>query len=468
MNQIEHINQIFKLHKSQKVFPDISSRKENLRKIRDWLLNHKHDIYEAMHKDLRKPESEVDLAEIWYILSEIKIALRNLEEWSKPQSSGVSSLALITARAWTQAEPKGCVLIIAPWNFPFNLSIGPLVSALAAGNRVIIKPSELTPNVSGLIESMVNELFDDSVVKVFQGAVDTAQHLLTKPFDHIFFTGSPAVGKIVMNAAANHLSSITLELGGKSPVIIDETAHINMAVEKLVWGKCFNMGQSCIAPDYILVHSSKYDSFLSQVKQRIKNVFGETPEERQASKDMARIVNEHHFDRVKSIIEKALSEGATIFQGGLMDKNDLFIDPVFLHNVSNNMEIMDEEIFGPILPVLPFDSLDECVEIINNKPKPLALYLFSSSWKNKQKITQETSSGGMVINEVKSHFLNLKVPFGGVNNSGIGRSHGYAGFRAFSNDKTMLENGRLSTLKIIFPPYNNVTKKLIKLVTKYL
>lgn len=467
MNQSEHISQIFTLQGNAGDNPDISKRKTHLRTIRDWILNHKQDIYDAMYKDLRKPESEVDLAEIWYVLSEIKIALRNLYQWTKPHSLGVSSLALATARAWTVAEPKGRVLIIAPWNFPFNLSIGPLVSAIAAGNRVILKPSEMTPHVSDLIESMVTELFDESEVKIFQGAAETAQQLLSKPFDHIFFTGSPAIGKIVMGAAANHLASVTLELGGKSPVIIDETANLNMAVEKIVWGKCMNFGQSCIAPDYILIHSSKYDLFLSKAKQRIKHVFGETVEERQASKDFARIVNLHHFHRVKTILDKAVSEGASIYHGGTADESDLFIDPVILNNVAQDMDIMNEEIFGPILPVLSFESLDECINIIKGKPKPLALYHFSSSWKNKQKITNETSSGGMVINEVKSHFLNLNVPFGGINNSGIGRSHGHAGFIAFSNEKTMLENGKLSTLKVIFPPYNSITKKIIKLVTKY-
>ena len=468
MNQLEHITHIFETQRNQISYPNLSHRKENLRKLRDWILTNKSAIHEAHHLDLRKPESEVDLAEIWYVTSEIKLALRNIEDWLRPQPYGVSSLALITARSWTFAEPKGNVLIIAPWNFPFNLSIGPLVSALAAGNRVILKPSELTPNVSALIEKMVSECFDETEAKVFQGAVETAQHLLSHPFDHIFFTGSPAVGKIVMSAAAKHLSSVTLELGGKSPAIIDETADMKMAVKKLVWGKFINMGQSCIAPDHIMVHQSKMDELVEAIQGRIKTVYGNTFEERKQSRDIARIVNQHHFERVKGMLDKALSEGATLIHGGENDAGDLYLDLAVLSNISLDMSIMNEEIFGPILPIVPFNSLDECVSQINKRPKPLAIYLFSSSHKNKQKITQEISAGGMVINEVKTHFLNLKVPFGGVNNSGLGRSHGFAGFREFSNEKTMLENGKFSTLNLIFPPYTNFTKKLIKFFTKYL
>ena len=254
MNQSNHITTTFESQRAAVSFPPLEKRLDHLSKIETWIKTHRAEIFEAHNKDLGKPESEVELAEIWYVMSEIKVVRRNLHDWMARDTRGVSTLALSTARSWVHYEPKGVVLIISPWNFPFNLTVGPLVSALAAGNRVIIKPSEMTPHVSALIQKMVTDLFEPNHVAVFQGDAEVAKSLLELRFDHIFFTGSPAVGKIVMAAAAKHLASVTLELGGKSPTIIDETAHLNMTVKKLVWGKCINAGQSCIAPDYILVH----------------------------------------------------------------------------------------------------------------------------------------------------------------------------------------------------------------------
>ena len=446
----------------------LSKRIEYLIRVEEWIKSNKKVIKEAHYKDLQKPESEIELAEIWYVLSELKIAKKNLRRWMRPKRMGKSTLALSTAHAWLHYEPRGVVLIIAPWNFPFNLTIGPLVSALAAGNRIIVKPSELTPNVSEMMEKMINELFKPERVAFFQGNQDVAQALLKHPFHHIFFTGSPSIGKIVMEAAAKHLSSITLELGGKSPTIIDDTAKMEMATKKLAWGKCLNLGQSCISPDYILVHNSKKDQLINQLSNKLNMIYGKSFEEKLKSPDLARIVNEHHFDRLDRLLCSAIDQGATIAHGGGKDRQNLFIEPTILDSINLEMNIMKEEIFGPLLPIISYTDLRDCIEIINQRTKPLALYVFSQSKKNIKTIIDNTSSGGMVINEVKSHFLNLELPFGGVNTSGIGRSHGYNGFLSFSNERSMQKNGSLSMIGLTFPPYTEWRKKMIRFVARYL
>ncbi len=446
----------------------LSKRIEYLIRVEKWIKSNKTVIKEAHYKDLQKPESEIELAEIWYVLSEIKIAKKNLRRWMKPKRIGKSTLALSTAKAWLHYEPRGVVLIIAPWNFPFNLTIGPLVSALAAGNRIIIKPSELTPNVSAMMGRMINEIFESKCVAFFQGNQDVAEELLKHPFDHIFFTGSPSIGKIVMGAAAKHLSSITLELGGKSPTIIDDTAKMEMVTKKLAWGKCLNLGQSCISPDYILVHESKKNQLIDQLSNKLNSIYGKSFDEKNDSPDLARIVNEHHFDRLDRLLLSAIDQGATVVHGGGKDRENLFIEPTILDSITLDMNIMKEEIFGPLLPIISYVNLKECIEIINQRTKPLALYIFSQSNKNIKTIIENTSSGGMVINEVKSHFLNLELPFGGVNASGIGRSHGHNGFLTFSNERSMQKNGSLSMIGLTFPPYTEWTKKVIRFVTRYL
>ncbi|MBI66024.1 MAG: aldehyde dehydrogenase family protein [Candidatus Marinimicrobia bacterium] len=445
----------------------LNNRINYLNSIENWIINNKSKIYEAHFKDLKKPESEIEIAEVWYVLSEIKIAKKNLKKWMRPKKKGSSTLALSTASSWIHYEPKGVVLIIAPWNFPFNLTIGPIISSLAAGNRIIVKPSEITPNVSLLIEHMINTLFPIEHIAVFQGDYKIAKRLLQLPFHHIFFTGSPRIGKTVMKAAAEHLSSLTLELGGKSPTIIDKTANINMAVNKLVWGKCLNLGQSCIAPDYVLIHKSKKELFIDLLSKRINNIYGSSYKNKSQSSYLARIVNEKHWERLDKLLTSALEDGANIVHGGEKNKLDLFIEPTILDSVKLDMDIMIEEIFGPILPIISFEELEDCINIINNRTKPLALYMFSNSEKNINNVIKKTSSGGMVINEVKSHFLNLNLPFGGVNASGLGRSHGYNGFLAFSNERSMLRNGVLSMVGLIFPPYTNYKMKIIRLVSRF-
>ena len=468
MNSSQNIDTIFHKQLQNNSPVSLKVRMEYLIKIEKWINGHKHKIKEAHYKDLRKPESEIELAEIWFVLSEIKIAKKNLKKWMKPKRVGKSTLALSTARSWIHYEPRGMVLIIAPWNFPFNLTIGPLVSALAAGNRIIIKPSELTPNVSAIMDLMIKDIFEPEQVALFQGDQKISETLLRYPFHHVFFTGSPTIGKIVMQAASKHLASITLELGGKTPTIIDQTAKMEMTTNKLVWGKCINLGQSCISPDYILVHDSKKSQLIDQLSNKLNSIYGKSFDEKNDSPDLARIVNEHHFDRLDRLLISAIEEGATIAHGGERDREKLFIEPTILDSITLDMNIMKEEIFGPLLPIISYNDLEECIEIINAKTKPLALYMFSQSNKNIQHVIDNTSSGGMVINEVKSHFLNLHLPFGGVNASGFGRSHGHNGFLTFSNERSMQKNGSYSMVGLTFPPYNDWTKRMIRFVTRYL
>ena len=468
MNSRHHISNTFSMQLENNSPITLDKRMEYLMRIEHWIKTNRETIKLAHYKDLKKPESEVELAEIWYVLSEIKIAKKNLKKWMRPKPIGKSTLALATAKSWLHNEPRGMVLIIAPWNFPFNLTIGPLVSALAAGNRIIIKPSELTPNVSSMMARMIDEIFEPERVSIFQGDQEIAKELLNYPFDHIFFTGSPSIGKIVMKAASKHLSSLTLELGGKSPTIIDDTAKMKMAVNKLTWGKCINLGQSCISPDYILVHESRKDEFINELSNNINEIYGQTFDQKRESLDLARVVNARHFDRLDNLLCSAIEDGAVIAHGGRKDQDGLFIEPTILDSITLGMKIMQEEIFGPLLPIIPYKNLNECIQIINQRTKPLAIYMFSQSNKNIDTIIENTSSGAMVINEVKSQFLNLDLPFGGVNASGIGRSHGYHGFLTFSNQRSMQKNGQFSMVGLTFPPYTKWTKKIIRLVSRYL
>ena len=470
-HKLDHANDIQSVFSSQleaRSIPVLKKRLNHLSRIENWIKDHHKEIIDVHKQDLGKPDSEVELAEIWYVLSEIKLVRRNIRRWMTNQEKSVSTMALMTARSWIHYEPKGVVLIISPWNFPFNLTVGPLVSALAAGNRIMIKPSEMTPNVSALIEKLVTDLFKPSHVAVFQGDAEVAKSLLQLPFNHIFFTGSPEVGKFVMSAASKNLASVTLELGDKTPTIIDETANLDMAVNKIAWGKCINAGQSCIAPDYIFIHQSLKERFIQKLSVKLNEVFGMNSEEKQSSPDYGRIVNNYHWKRVNHLLETTIREGGTIVYGGGKDEEKNFIEPTVLDKIIPEMKIMKDEIFGPLLPILSFISLKECINFINSRPKPLALYIFSNSRKNIDFMIQNTSSGGMVINEVKSHFLNLNLPFGGVNASGLGRSHGEAGFQTFSNARAMLKNGRMSMIGLVFPPYTKWTKKIIRLISRYL
>lgn len=444
-----------------------AERISRLRKLHSHILANRKKIQQALHLDFGKPASEVDITEIYVVLSEIRHVIRHLKRWMKPTKVR-PTLAMSSTRSEIHYEPRGVVLIIAPWNYPFNLSLGPLVSAIAAGNCAIIKPSEYTPNTSSLIRQIVSEVFEAREVAVIEGAVSVSQALLELPFDHIFFTGSPAVGKLVMEAAARHLTSITLELGGKSPVIIGETANIDDAAQKIVGGKFANCGQTCVAPDYLLVARKVLPQLVNSLKRQIEKAYGQDEAERQASEDFARVVSQKHFARLKGLLEDALGNGASLEIGGITDPGQRYIAPTVLTDIGHGSALMSEEIFGPILPVLAVDSIEEAITIIQKKAKPLALYIFSSRQDEIDAVLSQTSAGGSCINEVAIQFLHLNLPFGGVNNSGIGNSHGIYGFKAFSHERAVLRHHRFSPLKLLFPPYKGLTKKLIDLTVKYL
>jgi aldehyde dehydrogenase (NAD+) len=443
-------------------------RKVRIKAFGEFLLANEHRIGVAVQKDLGKPLVEVSISEVYPVITEIKHAVENLKEWVKPELID-APLTYLGTRSKVLHEPKGVCLIVGAWNFPINLCLGPLISCLAAGNTAILKPSELTPNTSRLLNDLIKEFFDEDLVTVVEGGVDVSSQLLALPFDHIFFTGSSAVGKIVMRAAAENLSSVTLELGGKSPTIIDETANLEDAAKRIAFGKFLNNGQTCIAPDYIFIKDSSQKKFIELLKSEVQKSFGVNGTIEIASPNYSRVINEKHFDRLEQLISDATAKGAKIEWSGSTSKSDRFMHPVILSNVSMDSKIMEEEIFGPVLPIITYSSIDEIIELINTKPKPLALYIFSASNKFQQRIMEETSAGSVCINDCVLQFTHPNLPFGGVNNSGIGKSHGKYGFKAFSNEKPVLkQRSGFSMPYLLHPPYTSRVKKLVDIMIRWL
>jgi len=457
----DHIERIYESQQRNRIAIAATTAAERIDKLRRFerlMLERRDEIRAAMWEDYRKPAAEVDLSEIYPVVSEARHAIRHLKSWMKPKRVP-TRLALLGSRSTVVHEPKGVVLIIAPWNFPFNLTLGPLVSAIAAGNCVMVKPSEMTPASTACMQRIVGALFEENEVAIIEGDASVAESLLRKKFDHIFFTGSPAVGKIVMKAAAEHLTSVTLELGGKSPAIIDSTANIGEAARKIAWGKFFNSGQICIAPDYALVHESVRDEFVDKVRAAAV-ALGD------ASRGI--IVNDRHAARVKRLIDQAVHDGAKVILGGSSDGRK--IDATILTNLPPQSAVMQEEIFGPVLPVLTYRSLEEAFRIIEGKEHPLVLYIFSRDRKVARRILRNTRAGGTAINHALIHFYQLDLPFGGVGHSGVGKSHGFAGFEAFSNPRGVLDQ-RLpfGAIELLFPPYKGKWKeKLIDFTVRWL
>lgn len=437
-------------------------RKAKLQKILDWTLSHEEEIGQALYKDFKKNPAETNLGEIFGVVGEIKHLMKHLHSWMKPQSVP-TPLNMIGTSAHIRFEPKGVCLVISPWNYPFNLSLKPLVQAIAAGNTVMLKPSEMTPHTSALIKKMLSELFDANEVAVFEGDATVSQLLLNQPFNHIFFTGSPNVGKIVMSAAAKNLTSVTLELGGKSPCIIDETANIKKSAEKIAWGKFINNGQTCIAPDYALVHKTVENEFIIEMNKAIKAMYGE---DIKASNDYCRLVNNHHFNRLNGLLQESVEKGAIVSGGGQTDGSENYVAPTLLSNVNDSMKIMNEEIFGPILPIVSYSTNQEAITHIKNREKPLAMYINSRKESNIKYFMENSSAGGTVINDCMIHYGNTEIPFGGVNNSGIGKSGGIWGFTEFSNQRAVMRQ-KFGTFKIIYPPYTPAVAKLIRFFVKY-
>ena len=458
---MESIKSVFDLQQSnrwQQAITTVQQRKEKLRHLLDWIYSKRATIREALYADFRKPAAETDLTEIYTSITEIKFALRHLRKWMKPQPVK-RTLPMLTTKSYLRYEARGVVLIMAPWNFPFLLNIGPLVSAIAAGNCVCIKPSEYAPHSSELVAQAVGDIFEPQEAYVFEGGFEVAQNLLKLPYDHIFFTGSMQVGQKVMHAAAEHHATITLELGGKSPAIIDSTADVKDAAKKIAWGKFANGGQACITPDFLMVEHSIKQKFVEELTAYVNTFYNR--------ETLSCIVSEGHFDRLEGFLEDATYKGARILHGGDRSRERACIDPTIVDHPWKRSKLMDEEIFGPILPILTFNNLQEIPEFLKSLPKPLALYIFSRNKKNINYLIANTSAGGTCINDVLIHFLHANLPFGGVNHSGFGSAHGFYGFKAFSHERAILRSTKYSILKLLFPPYTGIKKKIVDITLKY-
>lgn len=424
---------------------ELKFRLEQLQKLKKLIVNNEDSIVQALHKDLRKHEFEAYATEIGIVMVDINKAISKLRKWIKPQKVKTPVFQYV-ASSYIKPEPYGNVLIIAPWNYPVQLLLAPMIGAIAAGNTLILKPSEYSVHTSALLSKLINETFDYQYIKSVEGAVEETQALLNEKFDYIFFTGSTKVGKIVYQAAAKHLTPVTLELGGKSPCIVDADTHLDYTAKRIVWGKFVNVGQTCIAPDYLLVDKKIKAALVEKIKFYIHQFFGENP---QKSDSMGRIINEIHFDRLLTYLNDGL-----IIEGGTHDRSDKYIAPTLLENVSLNDPVMQDEIFGPILPIFEYNNIKEAIDLIKSRPKPLAMYIFSKNNQKIDHILNETSAGGVTINDTLMHIVNGALPFGGVGESGIGAYHGKHSFELFSHLKSVLHRSFLVEEPIRYAPYN--------------
>ncbi|HCT1637666.1 TPA: aldehyde dehydrogenase [Staphylococcus aureus] len=430
---------------------DISFRKDQLKKLSKAIKSYESDILEALYTDLGKNKVEAYATEIGITLKSIKNARKELKNWTKTKNVD-TPLYLFPTKSYIKKEPYGTVLIIAPFNYPFQLVFEPLIGAIAAGNTAIIKPSELTPNVARVIKRLINETFDANYIEVIEGGIEETQTLIHLPFDYVFFTGSENVGKIVYQAASENLVPVTLEMGGKSPVIVDETANIKVASERICFGKFTNAGQTCVAPDYILVHESVKDDLITALSKTLREFYGQNI---QQSPDYGRIVNLKHYHRLTSLLN---SEQMNIVFGGHSDEDERYIEPTLLDHVTSDSAIMQEEIFGPILPILTYQSLDEAIAFIHQRPKPLSLYLFIEDENATQRVINDLSFGGGAINDTLMHLANPKLPFGGVGASGMGRYHGKYSFDTFTHEKSYIFKSTRLESGVHLPPYKGKFK----------
>jgi acyl-CoA reductase-like NAD-dependent aldehyde dehydrogenase len=430
-------------------------RIRQLKTLKKMILEHETDIEKALYLDLHKPSFEAQFSEIQIVVQEINHLLKNLSLWMEDERVETPLLHL-PGESFIMKQPFGIVLIIAPWNYPFQLLMAPLAGAIAAGNAVVLKPSEISSNTSSLMAELIAGYFNRDYIQVIEGGIQETGDLLKCRFDYIFYTGSTAVGKIVMEAAAKHITPLTLELGGKSPCIIDKNIHIRKTAEKICWGKFFNAGQTCIAPDYLLVHKDVKETLLAEIKKTIQKFYGN---EISKSRDYARIVSEKHYKRLILLMDKE-----KIYCGGSCSEEEKYIEPTVMNNVSWYDKVMEDEIFGPLLPVLDYESLDEVIHEINVRPKPLAMYIFSGSEKFSNSIISATSAGGVCINDTLSHITTVFLPFGGVGDSGMGAYHGRASFDTFTHRKPVMRKAHSSNISLRYPPYRSVKPWLKKII----
>jgi len=433
---------------------DLSLRISVLKKLKQEIVSREQDIYDALKKDFKKPAFETFMSEYGLVISELDLVIKNLKSWAKPKRVK-SSMLTFPSTDYIYKEPYGTVLVIAPWNYPFLLAIEPLIMAIAAGNTVVLKPSELTEHTSELVTDIIKNVFNVEHAASIQGGIPVATELLEQNWDYIFFTGSVAVGKIVAEAAAKHLTPVTLELGGKSPCIVDETIDLKLTSKRIVWGKFFNGGQTCISPDYILAHYSIKDNLIDSLKNEIKKSYGENPKE---SLDLPRIIDKRNTIRLKELLEDI-----DIVYGGEYNIKKRYIAPTLVDNPSLGSKLMQDEIFGPILPILTYNNKEDIDKVISNYDKPLSLYVFSKNKNFIDKIISRYSFGGGAINDPLIHFGNHRLPFGGVGASGIGAYHGKHGFDTFSHHKSISKRGTWTDPPIRYAPYNGKLKLLKKM-----
>ncbi len=429
---------------------------QNLKKV---IKKFEPRITKALNDDLGKPAFETYLSEVGFVLLDLSHSIKDLKKWMKPKRIK-TPLILQPASSKIYYSPLGVNLIIAPFNYPFQLAISPLIAAIAAGNTAIIKTSELTPCVSEVVHELIDEAFESEYVAHIEGAVPETTLLLQQQFNHIFFTGSPRVGSIVMSAAAKHLTPVTLELGGKSPCVVEHDANIDIAVKRIVYGKFLNAGQTCVAPDYVMVHKDIKEEFIKALSARVSKTFGE---DAATSKDYGRIINQHHLKRLVALIDNS-----KVVVGGQYNEEDKFLAPTVMQNVSLHDKVMQEEIFGPILPVLEYNKLDDVFDVVKQLSQyPLSAYIFSEDTKQQEEFINGIQFGGGCINHCLQHLVNFNLPFGGVGNSGMGSYHGFSGFEQFSHKKSILKGVTWFDLfSILYPPYNKIKLSMIRKVFK--
>ena len=453
--------EISKIINSQKHFfntnktKDVRFRIETLKKLKTILKENEKDLYNSIYSDFKKSEFETYMSELALIYNELNDAIRNLKKWSK-QKRVRTNFVNLPSKSYIIPEPLGTVLVISAWNYPYLISLIPAISAIAAGNTVVVKPSEITINCSNIISKLINTNFPKNYFTVIEGGVDTTTKLLKEKWDKIFFTGSSTVGKIIYKAAADKLTPVTLELGGKSPTFVLNDCNINMTAKRIVWSKFFNAGQTCIAPDYILVEKTIEQKLLEELKEEIKNNYSNTDT---VNENYVQIINKRHFQRLINLIPTD-----RIYSGGEYNVEERIIHPTILHNIDFEDDIMKDEIFGPILPIISFDNLDETIANIKKKDKPLSLYIYSNDKKQIKKLLTEISFGGGAINDSLVHLLNPNLPFGGVGASGIGSYHSKAGFDTFTHYKSILHKSFLFEPSIKYKPYSTLKRKILKFI----
>jgi len=451
LNSIEQTFHNSKQYFNTHVTKDLKFRKKQLKLLSKSIKNHEEALLNAFETDLGKNKVEAYATEIGFTLKNIKNARKELKNWAKRKQIN-TPIYMFPTKSYIMKEPYGTVLIIGPFNYPFQLLIEPLIGAIAAGNTAILKPSEYTPNVSDVVKNIIEDVFDPEYISVCQGDVETTQSLIHLPFDYIFFTGSENVGRIVYQAASSNLTPVTLELGGKSPVIVDETANIKVASERISFGKFTNAGQTCVAPDYILVNRKVKNELITALKKTVTEFYGKSIQD---SPDFGRIVNKKHFNRLNHLLGVHQTE---IAFGGQVDADDRYIAPTLLDDITFDAKIMEDEIFGPILPIITYDDFDEAIDLIQSKPKPLSLYLFSEDENITERVLNEISFGGGAINDTLMQLANPNLPFGGIGASGIGQYHGKYSFETFSHDKSYIFKSTRLESSLLFPPYKGKFK----------